>query len=168
MDKSGRTMTVANSAGYQYEKGLSVGEGANYWHPGYAWACTRAAYDQMGGLYENAILGSGDHVMLCALLGQVDKAIHEKSELGYKVDARDFQSRTRHLRFSYVPGVIRHHYHGTKANRKYRERWSILVEHRFDPSYLVKKGLLIPSTTCPTKLLADIVQYFKERNEDDP
>jgi len=169
MDKSGRTMTVSNSAGYQYEKGLPMGEGANYWHPGYAWACTRAAYDQMGGLYENAILGSGDHVMLCALLGQVDKAIHEKSELGYKADARVFQSRTRHLRFSYVPGVIRHHYHGTKANRKYRERWSILVEHRFESSYLLKKdSLLVPSDTCPPKLLADILQYFKERNEDDP
>ncbi len=170
MDKEERTMTVANSAGYQYEKGLTITQGPNYWHPGYAWACTRAAYDKMGGLYENAILGSGDHVMMCALIGQVERSVHEKSEPSYKADAFAFQKKTRGLRFSYVPGVIRHYYHGTKANRKYRERWMILVEHRFDPMlHLVKKdGLLVPSSTCPPKLLSDIVQYFKERNEDDP
>jgi hypothetical protein len=170
MDASEKTMTVANSAGYQYEKGLPLGQGANYWHPGYAWACSRKAYEKMGGLYERAILGSGDHVMLCALLGQVERAIHEKSEPAYKAHALEFQKRVLGLRFSYVPGVIRHFYHGAKVNRKYRERWSILVENRFDPwTHLNKKdGLLVPSPTCPPKLLEDILQYFKERNEDDP
>jgi hypothetical protein len=170
MDKEERTMTVANSAGYQYEKGLPIGQGANYWHPGYAWACSRKAYDKMGGLYERAILGSGDHIMLCALLGQVERSIHDKSEPSYKADAYEFQSRVLGLRLSYVPGVVRHFYHGAKVNRKYRERWIILVEHRFDPrTHLDKKdGLLIPSRQCPPKLLVDILQYFKERNEDGP
>jgi len=68
-----------------------------------------------------------------------------------------------------VPGVIRHFFHGAKVNRKYRERWTILVENRFNPcTHLEQKdGLLVPSTQCPPKLLEDIVQYFKERNEDD-
>jgi hypothetical protein len=171
MDTSERTMNVANSAGYQYEKGLTPSQGVNYWHPGYAWACTRNAYEKMGGLYENAILGSGDNIMMCALLSQVNRSIHEKSHPKYKEDARMFQDRVKSLRFSYVPGVIRHYYHGAKVNRKYKERWMILLEHGFDPTLHLDKnkdGLLIPSSACPPKLLVDILQYFKERNEDDP
>jgi len=74
------------------------------------------------------------------------------------------------LRLGYVPGVIRHHFHGSKKNRKYHERWQILVNHNFDPIKHIKKsenGLLIPTEECPKQLLDDIMMYFKERNEDE-
>jgi len=170
LDKDESTMHVANSGGYQYEKQLPYRMGINYWHPGYAWACTRKAYETMGGLYENAILGSGDQIMMLSLLGQVDKALNPTNHEEYKKDTRVFQERVKQLRFSYVPGVIRHYYHGTKANRRYRERWQILVEHQYYPHEHLKKeanGLLVPSESCPPKLLKDILQYFKDRNEDD-
>ena len=170
LDKDESTMHVANSGGYQYEKQLPYRMGINYWHPGYAWACTRKAYETMGGLYENAILGSGDQIMMLSLLGQVDKALNPTNHEEYKKDAHLFQERVKQLRFSYVPGVIRHYYHGTKANRRYRERWQILVEHQYYPHEHLKKepnGLLVPSESCPSQLLKDILQYFKDRNEDD-
>lgn len=170
LDKDEATMHVANSGGYQYEKNLPYRMGINYWHPGYAWACTRKAYETMGGLYENAILGSGDQIMMLSLLGQVEKALNPNNHEEYKKDAFLFQERVRQIRFSYVPGVIRHYFHGTKANRRYRERWQILVDHKYEPHEHLKKepnGLLVPSNTCPPKLLEDILQYFKDRNEDD-
>jgi hypothetical protein len=170
LDKDETTMHVANSGGYQYEKQLSYRMGINYWHPGYAWACTRKAYETMGGLYENAILGSGDQIMMMALLGQVEKALNPNNHEEYKKDALLFQERVKQIRFSYVPGVIRHYFHGTKANRRYRERWQILVDHKYNPQEHLKKeknGLLVPSSACPPKLLEDILQYFKDRNEDD-
>lgn len=169
LDKDEATMHVANSGGYQYEKQLPYRMGLNYWHPGYAWACTRKAYETMGGLYENAILGSGDQIMMLSILGQVEKALNPNNHEAYKKDALVFQERMKHIRFSYVPGVIRHYYHGTKANRRYRERWQILVDHQYNPEQHLKKknGLLVPSETCPPKLLEDILQYFKDRNEDD-
>ena len=34
--------------------------GYDFRHPGYAWAITRYAYDQVGGLFDEDILGSGD------------------------------------------------------------------------------------------------------------
>jgi hypothetical protein len=69
MAKNKLTMRVFNSAGYQYTKqNQYCGSGDNYWHPGYAWAITRKAYEKMGGLYEQAILGSGDNIMLHCLL----------------------------------------------------------------------------------------------------
>jgi hypothetical protein len=170
LDKDESTMHVANSGGYQYEKNLPYRMGINYWHPGYAWACTRKAYETMGGLYENAILGSGDQIMMLSLLGQVEKALNPNNHEEYKKDAFLFQERVKQIRFSYVPGVIRHYFHGTKANRRYRERWQILVDHKYVPHEHLKKepnGLLVPSDACPPKLLEDILQYFKDRNEDD-
>jgi hypothetical protein len=74
------------------------------------------------------------------------------------------------LRLGYVPGVIRHHYHGLKKDRKYMERWHILVDNAFSPDEHLtynKDGLLIPTVACPQKILDDIVKYFKERNEDE-
>ena len=44
MDRNKLTMTVFNSFGYQYTKKNSyTSKGPNYWHPGFAWACTRTA-----------------------------------------------------------------------------------------------------------------------------
>ena len=170
MDKEELTMSVFNSGGYQHEKGNPYKLGINYWHPGFAWACTRKAYQQMNGLYDKGILGSGDNIMMMSLLGNVHKAINDDNTDQYLKTAYDFQDRVRTLRFGYVPGVIRHYFHGQKINRKYRERWQILVEHKYNPlEHLTKNsdGLYVPSKTCPHKLLDDIMSYFKERNEDE-
>ena len=124
----------------------------------------------MGGLYENAILGSGDNIMMCSLLGQADKSVHLNNSQEYKQDIYDYQTRVKNLRFSYVPGVIRHYYHGSKVNRRYKERWQILVDHGYNPLIHIKKnkdGLLIPTDQCPAGLLVDILEYFKARNEDE-
>ena len=58
MDKSEHAMRLFQSFGFQYNKGIKYTTGGlNYFHPGYAWAMTRRAYDKIGGLYENGILG---------------------------------------------------------------------------------------------------------------
>jgi hypothetical protein len=69
----------------------------------------------------------------------------------------------------YVPGVIRHYFHGSKENRKYGDRWKILLNHNFSPrEHLThdETGILIPSPECPREMLDEILNYFKERNED--
>jgi hypothetical protein len=81
-----------------------------------------------------------------------------------------FQNKSKYLRLGYTPGVIRHYFHGSKENRKYSERWKILVKYHYDPYEHVtydKNGLLIPSDSCPSGLLDEIYQYFVERNEDE-
>jgi hypothetical protein len=88
----------------------------------------------------------------------------------YKATLEEWQSRACHLRIGYVPGVIRHFYHGNKKNRKYKERWQILVKHAYSPKTHIttnEDGLLIPTPDCPEGLLYDIMTYFQERNEDD-
>ena len=124
----------------------------------------------MGGLYEVSILGSGDNIMALSLIGHGEKALNEVSNAVYKKTVREYQDRVRHLRLGYVPGVILHHYHGTKKNRKYSERWKILIKYDFSPvRHLVRveNGVLAPTSDCPSGLLDDIMTYFTERNEDD-
>jgi hypothetical protein len=171
MNHKEETMSVFTSFGHQFTKGLPYSKQLNrFWHPGYAWACSRKAYEKMGGLYEQAILGSGDNIMSLCLIKKGLHALNDGSSEDYKNSVLAFQERVKTLRLGYVPGVIRHFFHGSKANRKYGDRWKILIEHGFEPSrHLVTsdQGILIPTVDCPLGLLSDILDYFKERNEDE-
>jgi hypothetical protein len=170
MDKQQDAMSIFPSFGYQYNRQRKRGDGINMWHPGFAWACTRRAYDKMGGLYDLSILGAGDHHMSFAFIGKSDKTLNINTTWEYKESVETFQQRVKNLRLGYVPGVIRHYYHGSKKNRKYLERWQILVKHAYNPLVHVKlnnDGLLVPSDSCPQGLLDDILGYFLERNEDE-
>ena len=171
MDESGLAMSVFNSFGYQItKKNPYVRSGINYWHPGFAWACTRKAYNKMGGLYEYGILGSGDHNMSLSLVNNGLKSINNNTSDNYKKTILEFQEKVKNFRVGYTPGVIRHSYHGSKKNRKYVERWKILVEHQYDPLIHItndENGIIIPTSEFPEGLKDDILDYFKQRNEDE-
>jgi len=171
MDQNELALQNFTSFGYNITKNNPyINKGINYWHPGFSWACTRKAYDKMQGLYDLSILGSGDHNMALSMLRNGANSVNENCSDNYKESIQYFQDRVKNLRCGYTPGVIRHHFHGTKANRKYSERWQILVKHQYDPYAHVKyndDGLLVPTADCPQELLDDIMNYFKERNEDE-
>lgn len=173
MDKRQNAMNIFSSFGYQYthkkpwEKNIKP---INQFHPGYAWAMSRKAYEQMNGLYEFGIIGSGDHIMALSYIKKGLKGINEESTDGYKLSITDFQTRCKGLSMGYLPTVIRHHFHGTKQNRQYESRWKILVKYNYDPLIHVKKnkdGILIPTDECPKEMLNEIIKYFNQRLEDD-
>jgi hypothetical protein len=171
MDKHEQPMQLFQSFGFQYcKKKTYGGVGLHFWHPGFAWAMTRKAYDKVGGLYEKSILGSGDHNMALSLIGNGARSINERTTDAYKKSVELYQTKQQPLRLGYVPGVIRHYFHGSKQNRKYKERWQILVKHQYNPYKHIthdEHGLIIPSKQCPPGLLEEITQYFRERNEDE-
>jgi hypothetical protein len=171
MDKKQDTMQIFQGFGYKYVLGKEyMKTGLDFWHPGYAWACSRKAYDKMGGLFDLSILGSGDHNMAFSLLGNSEVSLNENVSEDYKDSLLQYEKKMKTLRLGYVPGVIKHFFHGSKKNRKYSERWQILVKHQYSPYlHLIrdKNGILQPSKNCPPELIADIYNYFKERNEDD-
>jgi len=171
MSADEQAMNIFTGFGYQYSKGNPYSKRlVNFWHPGYAWACTRAAYKKMGRLYENAILGSGDNIMSLSLIQKGLHALNDQSTDGYKRSVLDYQERVKTLRLGYVPGVIRHYYHGSKKDRQYGTRWEILVRHEYDPNVHVcrdpKTGILAPTDACPKELVDEILRYFQTRNED--
>ena len=171
MDKRQNAMSIFPSFGFQYSKKSAYGgTGINMWHPGFAWACTRKAYERMGGLYELSILGAGDHNMCFSYIANGEKSLNAETTDEYKQSIKEFEEKAKQLRLGYVPGVIRHHFHGSKKNRKYSERWQILVQNKYNPATHVAKnadGLLVPTATCPQEMLDAIKQYFLERNEDE-
>jgi len=171
MAKNKLTMRVFNSAGYQYTKqNQYCGSGDNYWHPGYAWAITRKAYEKMGGLYEQAILGSGDNIMLHCLLKNGINSVKNRYNEDYIQSVVQYERKMKNMRFGYTPGIIRHYYHGSKKNRFYHERWEILVKHQFSPYTDITyddMGIIIPTPQFSEEFKQDIFNYFKSRNEDE-
>lgn len=172
MDASGNAMQIFQGSMYQYVRCGKRGLGPHYWHPGYAWACTRAAYQRMGGLFDASILGSGDDHLMRSLVGEAswETSVHGDASQDYRDNVRAFAEKCHGLDVGYVPGVIHHFFHGSKQKRKYRERWEILVQHAYQPSLHIKKdadGLNIMTAEFPLQMAVDILQYFLDRKEDE-
>jgi Pyruvate/2-oxoacid:ferredoxin oxidoreductase delta subunit len=143
----------------------------NYFHVGYAYAITRQAYDNIGGLLDFPILGSADNHMALAFIGSVDLSLNKNLHPNYRLLCNIFQERCEKnikRNVGYVHGTILHHFHGNKVDRKYQSRWQILIENKFDPLvdiYKDSNGLWQLNDNKP-KLRDDIIRYFRERNED--
>ena len=154
-----------------------------HFHPGFAWAARKEAMDHVGGLIDWAILGSGDRHMACALIGKVENSLDkfiggpgaDKLTVGYWSALQRWQAQAEmYIRrnVGYVPGMILHHWHGSKRDRRYRSRWQILVKHNFDPVKDLKKDaqglwqLVDHGDLRSIAMRDDIRNYFRGRNED--
>lgn len=141
------------------------------WHPGFAWACTRKAWNDMGGLMDFAILGAADHHMALALVGSVHQSRPGTISESYKRKLTQWQDRverTIQRNVGFVKGTIIHGWHGSFKDRKYRERWDILISCAYDPDADIKRdwqGLYTFDKVKP-KLRDLLKQYFLQRNED--
>jgi len=171
LDIEKNNMNIFNGFGYSFTKQKSyTTKGKDYWHPGYAWAITRKAYEKIGGLYDKGILGSGDNMMSLSLINSVKNTLYLEYHDDYKNSILEFQTKAKKLRLGYTPGVIRHHYHGSKQNRKYTERLQILINHKYSPIHDItydSKGILIPTKNFNQEFKSDILNYFQERKEDE-
>ena len=136
-----------------------------YWHPGYAWACTRKAFRTMGSsLLDWAILGSGDRHMAMSWIGRVLDSCPGNIHMNYKIMLMEYQHKCQNFKLSYVPGTILHHWHGRFEDRKYKERWEVLVRHAFDPITDVTMSLRL--TPSGKRMEKDLKAYFEGRKED--
>jgi len=136
-----------------------------HWHPGYAWACTRNAFRTMGSsLLDWAILGSGDRHMAMAWIGRVLDSCPGTIHMNYKIMLMEYQYKCQNFKVSYVPGTILHHWHGRFEDRKYKERWDVLIRHAFDPITDVTMSLRL--TPTGKRMEKDLKAYFEGRRED--
>ena len=173
MEYDKTTIKLVQSAGSRHARGLSYCSLANkydYSHPGYAWAITKNAYNKINGLIDVGILGSGDFLMTISLLNEIEYKLNKEFSSGYRQKVLDFQEKAKCLKFGFVPGVIHHYFHGTKANRQYADRWKVLVKYAYDPHIhltIDDQGLYIPTDQCPSEFLKEIKTYFDMRKEDE-
>ena len=122
----------------------------------------------VGGLIDWAILGSADRHMAMAMIGLVGMSAPGVIHGNYKKLLDEFQNRCEDLKLGYVHGTIVHHWHGSLENRKYKERWQILTENKFDPKkdIQVDTNGLVQFTQCGLRIENEIMKYFTDRRED--
>jgi hypothetical protein len=165
---------VVRSFAYCFNHGIKFSHayGGCEWHTGYAWAMKRSTWEKLGGLYEKTIIGASDYHMAWAFINQPAFGIHGAASEAYKRDALEWCSNASKIvncDLGYCNGLIHHHWHGRKTNRKYVERWSVIVDNEFDPNQDLRTddhGLLHLTNRNP-KLRLDIRQYMIQRNDDD-
>lgn len=145
--------------------------GKVFWHPGFAWACKREWYENVGGLIDWGVLGAGDHHMSLSLIGAAKESMPGGLHPNYVKRVLDWESRCRRAaqgNVGFVEGSLLHHWHGSKKKRFYIERWETLKKHQFDPDADIRydaQGLLELSGNKPG-LRDDIRAYFRSRDED--
>lgn len=170
MNKDKTIMTMGSSFGYKYIKNdplCTHGGNPNFWHPGFAWAITRSAYEKINGLFQLDIVGGGDYHMAMAVISKSHE-IREGDNL--KNEKIEYYKKCYGLKLGYVPGVIRHYYHGSIKNRNYINRYKILKDNNFDFQKHITfdiNGILVPTDQCPEGIIQGILEYFADRNEDD-
>jgi hypothetical protein len=141
-------------------------------HPGYCWAYRREALDYLGGLMEFPILGSADRHMAFALFNRVHETVNAKMHRNYHEQSRIWQERAhKHIKrdVGWLNSTVFHYHHGNKIDRKYHDRWRILVDYQYDPLRHVKhdsQGILQWAESAPWGLRDGCRDYFASRNED--
>lgn len=149
-----------------------------YAHSGFAWAATRGFLEQMWGaggssgpLMDFAILGSADHHMAFACIGETQDTIHKMMHPSFFRKCYEWQDRA--MRYTkgevgFCQGRIEHKWHGKKNRRFYRERWQILVDHEYDPDRdLMHDAQGLVTLVGKPSLEQAIRLYNRSRLEDD-
>lgn len=144
------------------------------WHPGLAWCYRRAAWDQLGGMMDWLPTGSGDWHMANALIGNLMKSVDPRHTSGYLRNCRIWEDRAMAIRdnpnggLGYMPGLLLHSFHGSKANRQYQHRHKFVINAGFDPDYDLKRDSqgLWQLTGRNSKLRDGLRLYARMRDED--
>jgi hypothetical protein len=171
---TGQALKMHNSMIANYLRGASFAPGYLDWHPGFAWAARREAWDAVGGLFDQAVLGSGDRHMACAMIGKAPVSYSAQLSKGYKDAVLNWEDKCdRYIKrdVGFVQGTILHQWHGKKRDRGYQSRWKILESNKFNPVTDLKRdwqGLwqLEVTNDRQIELRDDIRRYFRSRNED--
>ena len=171
MGPDGETLKVEQGFIYMYLKsGREFSKSSRYgvWHPGFAWACSREAYDKMGGLLEIGILGSGDRHMALGLIGLAEFSYPGNIGLSYKAKVLALQKNMEGFKIDYLKGSVLHHFHGSIADRRYVDRWAILTKNLYNVNNDVcyNSDNVLSLTEKGKRMQPEMDEYFVGRKED--
>jgi hypothetical protein len=142
---------------------------------GFAWAAQRSWLEELGGLPDRAIVGSGDLVCAYALLGCMPDFADQMERLGlgrycsnhtlnWAKQARASSPQTCHLE-----GIILHLHHGNLSDRSYIKRQFDLIRTGFQPDdhlELDPGGAWRFNAAAPAETRQMMARYFASRRED--
>jgi len=169
----------AGKAGKYGQAMKPFGKGQQFGSPGLAWAARREAWQQMGGLIDWCILGSGDWYFANAIWGTMENALGTRrdrtppflkkiEDYAYHLGKSRWEERSIVGSAGVMKGLVNHYWHGPRNGRQYGTRQAILARHVFDPERDLKtdwQGLYQLTDRSPG-LRREIQRYFSMRNED--
>lgn len=152
---------------------------------GFGWAARAEIFKQIS-LYEHAVIGGGDKMMLMASVAKntEDDTLKELTyssiaceNCGYRHKSAAYTSsyitwmkkwnNVVDRKVSYAPVKIEDMYHGKRSDRKYMVRRNILLNHQFDPQH----DLVLEDNGCyrwsehKQELHEEVKAYFLSRRE---
>lgn len=141
------------------------------WHPGYAWAIRRQTWEMIEGWYDRSIIGSGDTHMSWAFLGKIGWGLVDNTPQAFREDVERWSRRAAAVvngNLGYVDGLIHHFWHGRKVDRRYMDRWALVIDNNYDPNldlWTDHEGLYHLTNRTP-KFRFDLRAYMRARNDD--
>lgn len=145
--------------------------------PGLAWACTREAWEHVGGLMDEAIWGGQDWHASHSLIGKSDGMMWDGLHRNYqKLVMQWFHRCESKIRrnVGVMEGSITHHWHGRKALRGYNAKHALLARIGFDPPRHLRRDsnglwdLYDDGSETFIQMRDMFRQIAKDRNEDSP
>lgn len=129
-----------------------------YRHPGFAWACSRKAYEKMNGLFEYAIVGGGDFIMEACFTNRfhlIEKKFKENEN--FLNEIKLFYENVKDFSVYYLNTIIQHYYHGERKNRMYVDRNEIILKNKFNP----KKDMIRPFENIGFNILVPTLEFYE-------
>ena len=141
-------------------------------HPGFAWAARRDVIEGVGGLYDRHILGSGDSIMSIGFHAFRNHPYLQRFAGPFRSHVDTWCRRATAVtrgRVGWLPGQVRHLWHGLLVDRQYNRRALIIAATGFDPDLHIEidtHGLWRWSSACPDSIKQMVAEYFRSRHED--
>ena len=139
---------------------------------GGAWAFRRSAFDLVGGLLDQAILGHGDWFMAFGLVGEKTRGLAGNRSFHRRyldmIDSWQARARLLNKNIGVLDQFAVHHHHGPMASRGYESRDQILVDYQFDPVFDLRRNSqgIYELTGNKPEMRDAIRRYFISRQED--
>ena len=136
--------------------------------PGGAWIARVEWLRSIGGLFDRHIVGGADEVFFRAVTGTECEYLDRQSP-ALAAASREWMAGVGPTRYGYLPGGLRHLWHGDREHRQYLSRDEILRQYDFDPhAHLVinPDGILELTPAAPAGLQSAIAAYFRARRDD--
>ncbi|GBG24394.1 Hypothetical Protein FCC1311_006122 [Hondaea fermentalgiana] len=150
-------------------------------YTGFAWAASRAALEDMGGLFDVAIVGGGDALMAHAFANHVAGESWEPYYYARRLSDRwsplakifhvwaDRAAYATQGKLGWVSGTALHLWHGSKEGRQYGSRFDILHKgtSSFDPDvHLERSECAVVNSTVEVILEKCFLWQWRDGNSD--
>lgn len=164
------------SFAYNYQKNKRLAENLMFdihGHTGFAWGARREILEKVP-LFDKAIIGTADHIIAHASVGQIPhncmaKAFTNQKTLEKIYDwSKKFNQVTQN-KLDFVEGELWHLWHGELKNRQYLQRTQDFSEMDFDTDddLIINDDDLYEFPDDRTDVQIWMNNYFESRREDD-